>query len=226
MLLLSTEFVLRKQAKQEEIANELWERIDRMGVIKDNYSLIQDLLNKYHFNWLTSKSFKEFSSYHESLRSTKNKYQVRTGSFSKYSPARVAEIMNELGLSDTEVLYDGVRGRKIKNEIQTGQVYIMKLHHMSEFQNKVTTDNPKDKNPLVLGLGEVRSTGQKIGEMESVALMIHGVNDYLKEARGNTNSDWFLMNMLQSSQVVVDGNGKAMLTEVHNLGKRSPSNYN
>lgn len=213
------------EANLSRVSTELWERIDKMSRDKSDYTKIQDILNKYHLNWLSAKSHKDFYSYHDSLRTTKNKYQIRTGSFSKYSPARVAEIMNELGLSDTEVLYDGLRGRKIKNEIQTGQVYIMKLHHMSEFQNKVTTDNPKDKNPLVLGLGETRTTGQKIGEMESVALLIHGVNDYLKEARGNTNSDWFLMNMLQSSQVVVDGKGKAMLTEVHNLGKKSPSNY-
>jgi DNA-directed RNA polymerase subunit beta len=161
------------EANLSRVSTELWERVDRMPKNKDSYKNIQDLLSRYHFNWLSAKSFSDFYEYHDSLKSTKNKYQVRTGSFSPYAPARVAEIMNELGLSDTEVLFDGLRGRKIKNEIQTGQVYIMKLHHMSEFQNKVTTDNPKDKNPLVLGLGETRQTGQKIGKFMPLYAVMH-----------------------------------------------------
>lgn len=57
-------------------------------------------------------------------------------------------------------------------------------------------------------------------------MITHGATDYLKEARGNTKSDWFLMNMLQSSQVVTDAKGNAMLIEVDNVGRRGKKKNN
>ena len=151
------------------ISEEIWRRVDPMIKNKANWPKIQDILNKYHFYYLAKKSFEDFVTYHNSLRESSNKYQIITGSFSVYSPERVGQILNELGISDTEVLYDGKRNRRIRQEILTGQVYIMKLHHFSDFLNKVTADDPKDRNPLVLGLGDTRAEGQVIGEMESVA---------------------------------------------------------
>lgn len=205
------------------ISEEVYRRVNAMDRSKENWPIVRNLLNKYGFTWLSGKSHKDFYVYHDSLVSSLNKYQLRTGAFSHYTPENVAEMLNELGLSDREFLYDGMRGRKIKSEIQTGQVYIMKLHHMAEYQNKVTTSNPRDRNPLVLGLGETRMAGQMIGEMESVALMIHGAENYLKEVRGSTKSDWFLINMLNSSQVITDSKGKAMLTEIPNASNKKPN---
>lgn len=152
------------------ISEEVYRRVNGMSRKAEDYPKVQALLNLYEFRWLSNKTHKEFYEYHDSLSTSLNKYQLRTGAFSQYNPTNVAKMLNDLGLSDREFLYDGVRGRKIKSEIQTGQVYIMKLHHMAEYQNKVTTSNPKDRNPLVLGLGETRMAGQMIGEMESVAL--------------------------------------------------------
>lgn len=146
------------------ISAEVWRRIDGMSRNKSDYHLIQALLNKYLFTWISAKDHKEFYEYHDSLKTSEMKYQVRTGAFSDYTPASVAAMMNELELSDKEYLYDGVRGRRIKNPIQTGWSYILKLHHFSWAQNKVTTANSRDKNPLVLGVGETRTTGQNIGK--------------------------------------------------------------
>lgn len=207
------------------ISAEVWRRVDSMSRKASDYPLIQALLDKYLYTWISAKSHADFLEYHDSLRGKDLKYQVRTGAFSEYTPESVAKMMNDLELSDKEYLYDGVRGRKIKNPIQTGWSYILKLHHFSWAQNKVTTANSRDKNPLVLGVGETRTTGQNIGEMESVALIIHGVTDYLKSVRGNTKSDWFLMNLMNSNQVIVDANGKALLTEVHNTHNKSKNNY-
>ncbi len=143
------------EAILSKISDELWTRIDNMDKSKSGYKLIKDLLNKYHFNHLTKMSHKDFIELHESLRMKSFKYQIVTGSFSKYSPMRVAEIQEDLGIEDKEFLIDGRRGRNIKTPIMTGYTYILKLHHSSEFQNKITANNPKDRNPLVLGVGDI-----------------------------------------------------------------------
>lgn len=212
------------EAILSRISDEIWKRVDRMSRDKDKFNLVQDLLKKYHFMHLAKMSHSKFWAYHDSLSEKDFKYQVVTGAFSKYSPMRVAEIQEDLQIDDREYLFDGKRGRRIKNPIMTGWTYILKLHHSAEFQNKLTANNPKDRNPLVLGLGEIRNEGQKIGEMESMSLMIHDATDYLKEVRGNSKSDWFLVNMIQSSQVLIDKNGKALLTEVSNT-KKIKNNY-
>jgi DNA-directed RNA polymerase beta subunit len=213
------------EAVLSKISEELWIRVDRMNKDtpqgKEN---IKALLDKYHFEWLVDMKWSEFLKYHESLRDKPTKYQVRTGSYSVYTPLRIAEIQEELDISDKEFLIDGKRNRVIKTPILTGWTYILKLHHMSDYNNKITGNNPRDRNPLALGLGLTRADGQIIGEMESMALISHGVNNYLKDVRGNTNSDWFLANMITSSQVIVDSKGRALLTEVSNT-KKSKHNF-
>lgn len=204
------------EAILSRVSDELWRRVEMMSNDKKDYHLIQDLLSKYHFNHLSSMKHKDFFELHNSLKDKDFKYQIVTGAFSKYSPMRVAEIQEDLDIEDKEYLIDGVRNRRIKSPIMTGWTYILKLHHSSEYQNKITANNTKDRNPLVLGLGDLRKEGQKIGEMESIALMIHDTKDYLKDVRGNSKSDWFLVNMIQSSQVLIDSKGKALLTEVSN----------
>lgn len=57
-----------------------------------------------------------------------------------------------------------------------------------------------------------------------MSLISHGVNNYLKDVRGNEKSDWFLANMITSSQVVVDSKGRALLTEVSNT-RKNKNNY-
>lgn len=213
------------EAILSRVSTELWNRVDRMPKeTESDYTNIKNLLNKYYFYHLTKLSLPEFKKLHESLRSKDLKYQVITGSFSKYTPQRIAEIQLELEIDDKEFLIDGLRNRVIKTPIMTGWTYILKLHHMSEFPNKITMGNSRDRDPLVLGLGSTRQDGQVIGEMESIALMTHGVVDYLKEVRGNTKSDWFLTNMIQSSQVIVDKDGKALLVEIPN-SRKTRNNY-
>lgn len=175
-----------------KISEELWTRIDNMPKTEpEEIKTIQALLEKYHFYWLSRMKWKDFLSYHNSLRSKPFKYQVRTGSFSRYTPIRISEIQEELDIEEKEYLIDGKRNRKIKTPILTGWTYILKLHHVSEYPNKITGNNERDPNPLALGLGMTRKTGQIIGEFESMSLISHGVNDYLKDVRGNTKSDWF-----------------------------------
>lgn len=179
------------EAILSKVSDELWRRVQLMSRDPKDYEFVKKLLDKYHFHHLTKLSHKEFFKLHDSLADGKFKYQIVTGAFSKYSPMRVAEIQEDLEIEDKEYLIDGRRNRKIKTPIMTGWTYILKLHHSSEFQNKITANNPKDRNPLVLGLGDIRKIGQKIGEMESIALMIHDTKDYLKDVRGNSNSDWY-----------------------------------
>lgn len=212
------------EAVLSKVSDELYRRVELMSRDAKNYPVIQAMFKKYHFDHLAKLSHKEFFRLHDSLKDKKFKYQIVTGAFSKYSPMRVAEIQEDLEIDDKEYLIDGIRNRRIKTPIMTGWTYIMKLHHSAEFQNKVTANNPKDRNPLVLGLGDTRKEGQMIGEMESVALMIHDTKDYLREVRGSTSSDWFLVNMIQSSQVVIDSKGKALLTEVSNA-RSTKNNY-
>jgi DNA-directed RNA polymerase beta subunit len=207
------------------ISRKIWEMVDEVGVEKKNWDKIKALLKKYHFNSYRAWEFEKFKEYHESLRNSDVKYRVITGSFSKFSPRVISEILEELNISDKEYLVDGMRGRKIKAPIQTGYSYIMKLHHMAEFQNKVTIEDPRDRDPLVLGKGAIRSTGQSLGDMESVALLIHGASDYLRDVRGSMHNDWFLTNMLASGFVVTDAEGTPMLSEFRSKKKELRSKY-
>lgn len=41
--------------------------------------------------------------------------------------------------------------------------------------------------------------------------MAHGMFDYLRDSRGDSKSDWFLLNMLQSSRIITDKDNNALL---------------
>ena len=152
------------EAVLSKVSEELWTRVEFMPKdTPEQKQAIKDLLDKYHFYYLTEMKWKDFLKYHDSLKESGTKYQVRTGSFSKYTPLRIAEIQEELDIDDKEYLYDGKRGKRIKTPILTGWTYILKLHHMSDYNNKLTGNSPRDRNPLVLGLGATRKEGQMIG---------------------------------------------------------------
>lgn len=210
-----------EEAVLSKMSEKLWEMVDKMPKTSaEGKPKTYSLLKKYNMNYLTEMGWKDFMKYHESLRYSPTKYQVRTGSYSRFTPQRVAEIQEELDIPDKETLWDGKTGMKIKTPILTGWTYILKLHHLADYKNKITAD-PKDRNPLVLGIGNTRAEGQVIGEMESFALLSHGVNDFLREVRGDNKSDWFLANMIMSSQVITDSSGNALLIEKSSRPKLS-----
>lgn len=161
-------------------------------MINDNqYSLddVRELLEKYKFNNYSTLSDEDLIDVIES----DSIFQIVTGTFSNISVEEIIKWYEQEGMQIGDILYDGKTGRKIKNPVITGEMYLMKLFQLASKKAQVTVD-ASVKSKLVLGRGKKSVFGLKTGTMETDALFANNLTDYVKYIDGNdTNkSAWFL----------------------------------
>jgi DNA-directed RNA polymerase beta subunit len=97
-------------------------------------------------------------------------------------------LANHFSAYGEDVLYNGFSGEQIKTNIFIGPTYYMRLKHMT--RDKVQSRSSKKLNSslqvdqLTKQPTHGRSTGggQKIGEMETIAVVAHGISNFLKES--------------------------------------------
>jgi len=109
--------------------------------------------------------------------------------FSDYNIREIPEILKKLGYSEygTEIMYNGMTGKKIEAQIFIGPTYQVRLKHMVLDKVHGRSRGPRQaltRQPLE---GRSRDGGLKIGEMEKDAIVAHGMGQFLKERMMETS---------------------------------------
>jgi len=109
--------------------------------------------------------------------------------FCDYNIREIPEILKKLGYSEngTEIMYNGMTGKKIEVRIFIGPTYQVRLKHMVEDKVHGRARGPRQaltRQPLE---GRSRDGGLKIGEMEKDAIVAHGMGQFLKERMMETS---------------------------------------
>jgi DNA-directed RNA polymerase subunit beta len=100
---------------------------------------------------------------------------VNAGEFEKlYELAKMAE-------DGKVVLYDGKTGEKIKERVNVGYMYILKLHHLVDEKIHARSTGPYSLVTQQPVGGKALFGGQRFGEMEVWALEAYGASAVLKE---------------------------------------------
>ncbi|MBD3824943.1 MAG: DNA-directed RNA polymerase subunit beta, partial [Epsilonproteobacteria bacterium] len=90
----------------------------------------------------------------------------------------------ELAKMDTDgktVLYDGKTGEKIKERVNVGYMYMLKLHHLVDEKIHARSTGPYSLVTQQPVGGKALFGGQRFGEMEVWALEAYGASAVLKE---------------------------------------------
>jgi DNA-directed RNA polymerase subunit beta len=98
--------------------------------------------------------------------------------------AREFEKLFELAKMDTDgkvVLYNGLTGAKIKERVNVGYMYILKLHHLVDEKIHARSTGPYSLVTQQPVGGKALFGGQRFGEMEVWALEAYGASAVLKE---------------------------------------------
>ncbi len=98
--------------------------------------------------------------------------------------AKEFEKLFELAKMDTDgktVLYNGLTGEKIKERVNVGYMYILKLHHLVDEKNLARSSGPYSLVTQQPVGGKALFGGQRFGEMEVWALEAYGASAVLKE---------------------------------------------
>ena len=98
--------------------------------------------------------------------------------------AKEFEKLFELAKMDTDgktVLYNGLTGEKIKERVNVGYMYILKLHHLVDEKIHARSTGPYSLVTQQPVGGKALFGGQRFGEMEVWALEAYGASAVLKE---------------------------------------------
>jgi hypothetical protein len=107
---------------------------------------------------------------------------------------------------------------------------MLKLYHAADYVGKVTSSIMDTRNP-VMGKGNYKSDGQKVGEMEFWQFLSYGVEDFIQKRNPYAidNQYQFLNEWLSAGYAIVDEQGIPMnsgyvnqlekLAELGKLGK-------
>ena len=217
---------------------------------------IMPLLEKVYPGRYTKMDVQEFIKLHNNSK-LEDVYYFNVGCFSKYTPAKIQELMNYLGVSMQSDVYmpetdltdleelksvltpeeyqdvvkkmDG-KFKKVEKPLMAGYVTIEQLYHIPSYSNKVTSDiSPRNsKAEPIMGRGSYRDTGQKIGEMETYALLSRNVKKFIhtyREGSEKEQNQRFLDNLMALGLMVVDNKGyaqggSALKTSIGNMKKK------
>lgn len=81
-----------------------------------------------------------------------------------------------------EVLYNGFTGEQIKTDIFIGPTYYMRLKHMVQDKINYRATGPVESVTHQPTHGRSKGGGLRIGEMETNAIMAHGIQSFVKES--------------------------------------------
>lgn len=131
--------------------------------------------------------------------------------------ADLDELKSELPEEEYQKIVKDMEGKyvEVDRPLSVGYMTMMELHHIPTYSNKVTSsmygvDINEWKDSPIMGFGEYRKTGQKIGEMELSALLARGATEFINETRGATSvedNQNFLNNLLGLGLTITDNKG-------------------
>jgi hypothetical protein len=216
---------------------------------------IMPLLEKVYPGRYTNMDVDKFIELHNNSK-LEDVYCFNVGCFSKYTPKKIQELMDYLGVSmqsdvympetdmtDLEELKSVLtpeeyqetvkkmegKFKKVEKPLMAGYVTIEQLYHIPSYSNKVTSDLVKGKKTEpITGRGRYRDTGQKIGELETYALLSRNVKKFIhtyREGSEREQNQRFLDNLMALGLMVVDDKGyaqggSALKTSIENMKKK------
>lgn len=202
---------------------------------------IMPMIKKYYPKRFDDLDVDEFIKIHNN-KPMEEVYYFNVGCYSNYTPEKVQQMMDDLDVpSSSEVLMpetdltdleelkkeldpeeyekvvDGMKGKfkKVGRPLMAGYVHMEELYHIPSYSNKVTSDmitNTRSATPIA-PRGAIRSTGQKIGELELSALISRGAFKYIRSYRADSEKEQnqrFIDNLLSLGLMIVDQNGYAV----------------
>jgi len=116
-----------------------------------------------------------------------------------------------------DILYDGRTGEKIKERVNIGYVYMLKLHHLVDEKVHARSTGPYSLVTQQPVGGKALSGGQRFGEMEVWALEAYGAAHTLKEMLTIKSDD--VEGRLNAYKTVIKGEnvGKTGIPETFNV---------
>ncbi len=108
---------------------------------------------------------------------------------------QIGAVLEKLGLEKTgnQILYNGQTGEMIEADIFIGNVYGMRLKHMTEDKWNARGEGRREQRTHQPTGGRGNQGGLKIGEMERDAIIGHGVTTFIQESmmkRSDGTSFW------------------------------------
>jgi DNA-directed RNA polymerase subunit beta len=89
--------------------------------------------------------------------------------------------LSKMDMDGKRVLYDGKTGEKIKERVNVGFMYVLKLHHLVDEKIHARSTGPYSLVTQQPVGGKALFGGQRFGEMEVWALEAYGASAVLKE---------------------------------------------
>ncbi len=217
---------------------------------------IMPMITKYYPKRYDNLDVDEFIKIHNN-KPLEEVYYFNVGCFSSYTPEKIQKMMEELDvpssskvlmpeteLTDLEELkkeldpeeYEKVvknmegKYKEVGKPLMAGYVHMEELYHIPSYSGKVTSDmitSTRSATPIA-PRGAIRTTGQKIGELELSALISRGAFKYIRSYRGvkeREQNQRFVDNLLSLGLMIVDPNGypiggSALKTRVENMKKK------
>jgi DNA-directed RNA polymerase beta subunit len=223
------------------VAVKIHDLVDQYKKTQTGRKKIMPMMKKYYPGRYDDMEVEDFINLHNN-KPMEEVYYFNVGCFSSYTPEKVQKMMDELGVkSSSEVLmpetdvtdleelkrelppeeYEKVvkemegKFRKVDKPLMAGYVTMLELYHIPSYSNKVTSDmitNTRNAQPIA-PRGAIRSTGQKIGELELSALISRGAFKYIRSYRAASEKEQnqrFIDNLLSLGLMIVDQNGYAV----------------
>jgi DNA-directed RNA polymerase subunit beta len=159
------------ESKQDEFIQQLREKMIAIGSVAK-------LMNTVEFiNGLTNKELLRYA------RDWSNGVKFATPIFEGVDQGEFDQLF-ELAKMDEDgktVLFDGKTGEQIKERVNVGYMYVLKLHHLVDEKVHARSTGPYSLVTQQPVGGKALFGGQRFGEMEVWALEAYGASAVLKE---------------------------------------------
>lgn len=181
-----------------KISSKLYQVNSELLKSKD-FTSIRENFKKYRIPEFYKMTDEELIDFHNS---GKGFYPYVTGAFTKISLPVIIEWMKELGVEEGETLIDGVTGKRIRNKILTGDMYLLKLYFLANNYAKVTEVRIPGLNKLTLGKGSI-TKGSKWGNMEMDTLLANNATKLIYANRHHdvTGAGWMYCHAILSGLI-------------------------
>jgi DNA-directed RNA polymerase beta subunit len=159
------------EEKREDFLNEL------KAKIIDIADTAKFMGAKDFINSLTNEEFLKYA------RDWSNGVKFATPVFEGVNEVEFARLFElaKLDLDGKRELYDGKTGEKIKERVNVGYMYMLKLHHLVDEKVHARSTGPYSLVTQQPVGGKALFGGQRFGEMEVWALEAYGAANTLKE---------------------------------------------